>query len=113
VLTIRQAALKACVCESVVRGWVRDGRLAHYRLGGRGKAGKILIAAEDLDGRLANFKVGARPPPAARPRRRSSTCTSTDAPRATDGLGLFRAPPAGQPGSSARRRCSGLSPRCA
>jgi excisionase family DNA binding protein len=56
-LTIKEAAARARVSESLVRGWVRDGSLAHFRLGAKGRRGKIAIAAEDLDGLLASFRV--------------------------------------------------------
>lgn len=56
-LTIKEAADRARVSESLVRGWVRDGSLAHFRLGAKGRRGKIAIAAEDLDGLLASFRV--------------------------------------------------------
>ena len=55
-LTVATAALKACVSESLIRLWVKEGTLACYRLGGKGKRGRILIAVEDLDGVLASFK---------------------------------------------------------
>ncbi len=61
-LTVAEAARHACVCESMIRQWVRDGTLPHYRLGAKGKRGKIAIAVEDLDGVLAGFKVAKRGP---------------------------------------------------
>lgn len=69
-LTVAEAATRASVCESVVRGWIKSGQLPHYRLGM--KRGKIAIAVEDLDGLLASFKVGKKQPepvkaPAPRP----------------------------------------------
>ena len=62
-LTVKEAAERACVSESLVRGWVRDGSLPHFRLGAKGRRGKIAIAPEDLDGLLASFKV-TQPQPA-------------------------------------------------
>ncbi|MFO0847103.1 MAG: helix-turn-helix domain-containing protein [Gemmataceae bacterium] len=71
-LTVRQAAARATVCEGTVRGWLRDGVLPHYRLGAKGRRGKILIDPADLAAVLAAAKVGPRPPapPAPAPTRR-------------------------------------------
>jgi hypothetical protein len=60
VLSVKEAAAHARVCESVVRGWIKSGLLPHYRLGL--KRGKIAIAIEDLDGLLAGFKVAKKEP---------------------------------------------------
>jgi excisionase family DNA binding protein len=64
-LTVKQAALHACVSESLIYEWCGDGTLAHTRVGRKGRRGHIRIAVEDLDGVLAAFKVGGRevPPP--------------------------------------------------
>jgi excisionase family DNA binding protein len=56
-LSVKQAAARANVCESVVRQWVRARVLPHYRLGGVNNRGKIAITAEDLDAFLATRKV--------------------------------------------------------
>lgn len=56
-LSVKEAAARAGVSESIVRGWLRDGSLAHYRLGAKGRRGKIAISVEDLDGLLASFRV--------------------------------------------------------
>lgn len=61
-LSVKQAAAYACVSETVVRGWLKDG-LTHLRLGARGKRGKIAIQREDLDTWLAGFRVTNRPAP--------------------------------------------------
>jgi excisionase family DNA binding protein len=58
VLSVKQCAKRAGVCESVVRGWVATGKLPHYRLGL--KRGKITVAIEDLDALLATFRVTGR-----------------------------------------------------
>lgn len=60
-LTVKEAAAHARVCESVVRGWIRDG-LPHFRVGAKGKRGKILIQVEDLDNWLANCRVERKEP---------------------------------------------------
>ena len=62
-LTVAQASGRASVCETVVRRWVASGRLAHFRLGARGR-GKIAIDPADLDALLATFRVEARRPEA-------------------------------------------------
>lgn len=69
-LTVAEAARRACVGETLVRQWLRDGTLPHLRVGAKGSRGKILIQEEDLDGLLASFKVGvtAKPPPPPPPR---------------------------------------------
>ena len=61
-LTVKQAAARACVSAGLVRGWIGAGQLAHSRVGGLGRRGKILIAEADLDALLATFKVGTREP---------------------------------------------------
>lgn len=66
-LSVKEAAAYACVSETVVRGWLKDG-LTHYRLGAKGKRGKVTIQREDLDAWLASFKVTKkRPEPAKAP----------------------------------------------
>ncbi|AWM36984.1 hypothetical protein GobsT_51340 [Gemmata obscuriglobus] len=74
-LTVKQAAAHACVCESITRAWVKRGLLPHFRMSASGKPGqgKILIQVEDLDGVMAGFKLGAKEPepapaPVNRPR---------------------------------------------
>jgi excisionase family DNA binding protein len=62
VLSVKQAAAKACVSPSLIYAWCEDGTLPHVRVGRFGKRGKILIAIEDLDGVLAAFRVGPPPP---------------------------------------------------
>lgn len=66
-LTIKDAARRACVSPALVRTWVRDGLLPHLRVGAKGRRGKILIEPPDLDDLLASFKVGAGPAPPAPP----------------------------------------------
>jgi hypothetical protein len=57
-LTVRQAAQRACVCPSIVYGWVATKVLAHFRLGAPGKRGKIVISEQDLDAFLQSQRVG-------------------------------------------------------
>ena len=61
-LTVAEAAVHACVCESMIRQWIKEGTLPHFRFGAAGKRGKILIQVEDLDGVMASFKVSKREP---------------------------------------------------
>lgn len=62
-MTVRQAAARATVSESVIRAWVASGSLPHYRLGAPNKRGKIAILPEDLDAFLAGRRVENAPPP--------------------------------------------------
>ena len=48
-LTVKQAALKAGVSESLVYAWCHEQRLAHYRVGRDGRRGRIRIDPADLD----------------------------------------------------------------
>ena len=66
-LTVKECAARATVCESVVRAWVASGLLSHYRVGASGKGGKILVEEADLAALLASLKVAAAPPPVAKP----------------------------------------------
>jgi hypothetical protein len=65
-MTVAEAAVHACVCESIIRQWIASGVLAHYRLGAPGRRGKIVIAVEDLDSVLATFKVSKKEPEPAK-----------------------------------------------
>jgi excisionase family DNA binding protein len=60
-LTIKQAAERAAVSAALVYEWCDERRLPHYRVGGAGKRGKILIELADLDAFLASLKVDALP----------------------------------------------------
>lgn len=64
-LTVKEAARRKCLSPQLVYLWCHEGRLAHYRLGGRGRRGRILIEEADLDAFLKSCKVEAgRAPPA-------------------------------------------------
>ena len=67
-LTVAEAALRLHISQKIVRGWIKEGRLVHYRMGAKGKRGKILIKEEDLDLLLESLKVVANVP---KPIRRS------------------------------------------
>lgn len=59
-LTVKEAAKTAGVCEGVVRAWVASGKLPHFRLGRPGRRGKIVIASEDLSGFLTALRTGGQ-----------------------------------------------------
>ena len=64
-LSVKQAAKYACVSEALVRGWLREG-LPHFRLGAKGRRGKIVIREADLEAFLSVCRVeaaGASPKP--------------------------------------------------
>ena len=61
-LSVKEVAGRTGVSEAIVRGWIRDGLLPHYRLGAKGRRGKIAVAAEDLDSLLVSFRVAASSP---------------------------------------------------
>lgn len=62
-LSVKDAAARACVSKSLVYAWCEDGTLPHVRVGRTGKRGKILIQPKDLDEVLAALKVEGRPLP--------------------------------------------------
>lgn len=59
-LTPAQAAEAAGVSSSLIYQLCDERRLAHYRVGGRGKRGKILIDHRDLERFLEEHRVDAR-----------------------------------------------------
>jgi excisionase family DNA binding protein len=59
-LTPAEAAKYAKVSPSMIYQWCEERRLAHYRLGGKGRRGKILIAPAELDRFLDEHRVEAR-----------------------------------------------------
>lgn len=56
-LTVKQAASRAGVSSALVYQWCDERRLVHYRCGGQGRRGKILIHPADLDAFLEGCKV--------------------------------------------------------
>src|SRR6185312_9948945 len=58
-LTVKQVAERLGVSESLVRSWIRDRALPHYRVGAKGRRGKIVVAQEDLDQFLALLRISA------------------------------------------------------
>jgi excisionase family DNA binding protein len=70
-LSVREAAARAGVSEGLVYSWIGTGMLSCYRLGAKGKRGKIVIAVADLDAFLARCRVEAeKPKPLSPPRSR-------------------------------------------
>jgi excisionase family DNA binding protein len=60
-LTVRQAAERASVSQSLVYEWCSSGILPHMRLGRPGKRGCIRIDEADLENFLAQCHQEARP----------------------------------------------------
>jgi excisionase family DNA binding protein len=58
-LTVKQAAERANVSTALVYQWCEERRLPHYRLGGKGKRGKLLINPADLDAFMQSLRVEA------------------------------------------------------
>lgn len=54
---VKLAAAYAGVCASVIYGLCAARVLPHYRLGGQGRRGKIVIQKADLDAYLADCRV--------------------------------------------------------
>jgi excisionase family DNA binding protein len=70
-LTAKQAAARAGVSPGLVYAWCEARRLPHYRMPGRGRRGKLLIDADELDAFLAASRVEAQEEtPIRRPIRR-------------------------------------------
>ena len=61
-LTVKEAAARACVSVSLVYAWVAERTLRVTRVGRKGKRGHIRIEVEDLDGVLASLTVGKKEP---------------------------------------------------
>lgn len=62
-LTPQQAAERLGVSRSLIFQLCREQRLTHYRVGGRGKRGRILIDEADLDALLTECRVSAQKAP--------------------------------------------------
>lgn len=56
-LTVKQAAERANVSTALVYQWCNERRLPHYRLGGKGRRGKLLIDPADLDAFMRSLRV--------------------------------------------------------
>jgi excisionase family DNA binding protein len=55
-VTVNQAAEHAEVSPALVYGWVSSGMLPHYRLGAKGRRGKISIKESDLEALLESMR---------------------------------------------------------
>ena len=60
-LTVKQVAAQLRISDSLVYSWCEDQLLPHYRMGGKGKRGKILIEEAALDAFLQSRKVEGKP----------------------------------------------------
>ena len=60
-LTVKQVAERLRISASLVYSWCEDKILPHYRMGGKGKRGKILIEEVALDAFLQSCKVEGKP----------------------------------------------------
>lgn len=56
-LTVKDAAARAGVSDSLIYAWCADGTLPHVRVGRKGRRGHIRIDAADLDAALESLKV--------------------------------------------------------
>jgi excisionase family DNA binding protein len=66
-VTPKQAAERAGVSLSLIYLWCEERRLPHFRLGSRGRRGRILIDEGDLHSFLESMKVPAGAPDALPP----------------------------------------------
>ncbi len=70
--SVKTAAERMGVCESIVYGLVASGAIPHYRIGAPGRRGAIRIAEADLESYLASQKRDkgqeANPPAPRKPR---------------------------------------------
>jgi excisionase family DNA binding protein len=60
-LTVKQVAERLRISASLVYSWCEDRVLPHFRMGGKGKRGKILIEEAALDAFLQSRKVEGKP----------------------------------------------------
>ena len=60
-LTVKQVAERLRISASLVYSWCEDHLLPHYRMGGKGKRGKILIEEAALDAFLQSRRVEGKP----------------------------------------------------
>jgi excisionase family DNA binding protein len=61
-VTVRAAAKRLKVSPALVYQWCSEGSLPHYRLGGNGKRGKILIDPAELEAFFQARRVDPVPP---------------------------------------------------
>jgi len=56
VLTVKAAAERIGVSESLIYEWCQHGILPHYRFGKPGKRGKIMLDEKEFDGFIASCR---------------------------------------------------------
>ena len=56
-LTVQQAAARACVSDSLVYEWCKKKLLPHFRFGAKGKGSKIMIDPDEFDNFLASCRI--------------------------------------------------------
>lgn len=61
-LTVKEAAQRACVSQSLIYALLKQQKLPAFRVGVRGR-GKWLIAVADLDGFMASCRLADLPVP--------------------------------------------------
>ncbi len=59
-LTVKAAAQKIGVSESLIYEWCGEGSLVHYRFGRKGRRGKVMIEDADLDAFMVACKQEVR-----------------------------------------------------
>lgn len=60
-LTIRETAKAARVSPALIYQWCQEQRLPHYRVGGDGRRGRILIKESELWAFLAECRIERHP----------------------------------------------------
>jgi excisionase family DNA binding protein len=60
-LTPKEASELYPLSVSLIYQLCEERRLAHYRLGGKGKRGKLLLSPHDIEAFIEAQKVAARP----------------------------------------------------
>lgn len=60
-LTVKEAAKKYKISTKMILILCADGRLPHYRIGRKGKRGRIIIIEKEFDEMLKQHRVEAHP----------------------------------------------------
>lgn len=60
--TVKELAAARGLSRQLLYVWCNEKRLPHYRAGGKGRRGRILIDPADLDALLESIRVPAGPP---------------------------------------------------
>ncbi len=60
-MTVKEAAARACVSESLIYAWCQAGVLPHARFGRTGRRGTIRIEAADLETVIQTMKASGAP----------------------------------------------------